>query len=295
MLGVRRPQWLQRVCDAMDVIAPLRLKESWDNVGLLVDPPMLGDAPGPYNILLTNDLTEKVAMEALRKKANAIVSYHPTPFRKSNRFDRSDVTARIVLALAKHDVAVYSPHVCLDCAVGGINDWILQAFGITSSLPITVRPVDADGTGIGRKAALPTEMTVKEAVEKVKAHFKLSHVRVGAPISAMPEEPGSTPAFVNHVGDNLKVLSVACCAGSGADVLRGCKEDLLVTGEMSHHEVLAHTHEGRTVILTDHSNCERGYLPTLKSKLEEQFSAQGCGGEYNVFVTEVDADPLLVW
>ena len=40
--------------------------------------------------------------------------------------------------------------------------------------------------------------------------------------------------------------------------------DVLLTGEMSHHEVLAANAEGKHVILSDHSNTERGYLPVLQ-------------------------------
>jgi len=45
--------------------------------------------------------------------------------------------------------------------------------------------------------------------------------------------------------------------------------DLFLTGEMSHHEILAANAQGTSVILCEHSNSERGYLKqVLQPKLE---------------------------
>ena len=65
--------------------------------------------------------------------------------------------------------------------------------------------------------------------------------------------------------------------------------DLLVTGEMRHHDVLARVASGTSVILTDHSHSERGYLPVLAARLAEALAS---GVE--VRVSEVDADPLRI-
>lgn len=50
-----------------------------DNVGLLVDT-WRTELPSPCVVFVTNDLTERVLLEATRKRANVIVTYHPTPF-----------------------------------------------------------------------------------------------------------------------------------------------------------------------------------------------------------------------
>ena len=57
-------------------------ERSWDNVGLLqenIDPSVTGNPAGaPPTVLLTNDLTIRVAEEAIRKRASVIVSYRTT-------------------------------------------------------------------------------------------------------------------------------------------------------------------------------------------------------------------------
>lgn len=61
-------------------------------MGLLLDAPndpAVLSEKGEFKVFVTNDLTEKVANEAVNANANFIVSYHPTPFRAMRRVDRA--------------------------------------------------------------------------------------------------------------------------------------------------------------------------------------------------------------
>lgn len=69
---------LEKVVTSLDEFAPTKTAESWDNVGLLIDP-MSRDLIS--KILLTNDLTEDVMKEAVDKKVGMIISYHPPIFK----------------------------------------------------------------------------------------------------------------------------------------------------------------------------------------------------------------------
>lgn len=61
---------------------------------------------------------------------------------------------------------------------------------------------------------------------------------------------------------------------------------------MSHHDVLDATQRNITVILTNHSNSERGFLRVVKNKLME---AQIKNKIKCIYVlSKVDVDPLLV-
>jgi putative NIF3 family GTP cyclohydrolase 1 type 2 len=104
--------------------------------------------------------------------------------------------------------------------------------------------------------------------------------------------PQLTAAVQLATPETEKVISsIAVCAGSGGSVLSGAKADLLITGEMSHHEVLAYVAGGQSVILANHSNTERPYLSAiLQGWLEKELNADEQGWE--VVVSKVDADPL---
>jgi hypothetical protein len=68
---------LNNVITKLNNFAPKSLAESWDNVGLLIEPVTKKNIK---RILLTNDLTEDVMEEAVKVYADLIISYHPPIF-----------------------------------------------------------------------------------------------------------------------------------------------------------------------------------------------------------------------
>lgn len=111
----------------LDHIFKISLAESWDNVGLLIQPssPII-----IKRIFLTNDLTEPVLDEAISNGANFIISYHPPVFRPFKRLTQNSAKERIIVKCIENKIAVYSPHTALDAVAGGLNDWLLSPFGI---------------------------------------------------------------------------------------------------------------------------------------------------------------------
>ena len=91
-----------------------------------------------------------------------------------------------------------------------------------------------------------------------------------------------------------RVRTVALCAGSGGSVFKSLSMDVdvLFTGELSHHEVLAAVEQGKYVILCGHSNTERGYLQTLRQKLQQEVAVEHEALE--VVISEQDKDPLEI-
>ena len=122
---------------------------------------------------------------------------------------------------------------------------------------------------------LACPMALSEVVERIKVHLKLKHVRLAHPHGA---------------GDNPLITTVAACAGSGGSVLEGVRADLLLTGEMSHHQVLAATGRGSAVVLCDHTNTERGFLQTTYKQWLESTLA----GQVQVTFSTTDRDPLQI-
>jgi len=48
---------------------------------------------------------------------------------------------------------------------------------------------------------------------------------------------------------------------------QGC--ELFITGEMTHHHILAARQSGISILLAGHTNTERGYLPRLRTRLSK--------------------------
>ncbi|TFK42202.1 NIF3-like protein-like protein [Crucibulum laeve] len=277
---------LKSVCKAMERIAPLRLAEKWDNVGLLLESPIT--RAGKNRVLLTIDLTTSVFAESLAKDTSVIVAYHPTIFKGIQSLTLANPLQASLLRCAAEGISVYCPHTALDSVWGGINDWLAE--GLMSGKDGEIRALvgeklsatgESEGAE-GRLVVLNQPIAMDELVRRVKSHLELSQVQVGYPSST---ESKSAP-----------VRTIAICAGSGGSMLLGQQADVYFTGEMAHHEVLASVAAGKHVILCGHTNTERGYLSVLASKLRnelqaQEFKVQGLE-DFEVIVSERDQHPL---
>ncbi|XP_038171376.1 NIF3-like protein 1 isoform X2 [Arvicola amphibius] len=124
---------LKALLSSLNDFASLSFAESWDNVGLLVEP----SPPHTVRTLfLTNDLTEAVMDEALQKKADLILSYHPPIFRAVKRLTWKTWKERLVIRALENRVAIYSPHTAYDAAPQGVNTWLAKGLGACSTRPI---------------------------------------------------------------------------------------------------------------------------------------------------------------
>ncbi|XP_061765420.1 NIF3-like protein 1 isoform X1 [Nerophis ophidion] len=345
---------LKEVVKVLEDIAPLSLAESWDNVGLLVEP----SKPRPVKtILLTNDLTNAVMEEAEAMSCDLLISYHPPLFQPIKRLVQKDWKQRLAIRAVEAGMAIFSPHTSWDSVRGGVNDWLVGGLGpgqvsvlsqayialehthmvefksrsenldalleeltthFEQDIEVTLQDaqrIDGDyrqvrlhcsgsvltpvvdkvfqriincrslhifkcekaprlDHGQGRLSVLSQPVTVSTAVQKMKSHLGLKHVRLAI-------GQGRTEESFVH--------TVAVCAGSGASVLKGVKADLYVTGEMSHHEVLDAVAKGISVILSDHSNSERGYLTVFREGLTQLLPVNVV-----VMVSKADRDPLVI-
>ncbi|KAJ8972817.1 hypothetical protein NQ317_008734 [Molorchus minor] len=257
---------LKDVIQKLQQIAPLKLAESWDNVGLLIEP----DRNSVVNkILLTIDLTEDVVAEAIENKAQVIVSYHPNIFRPLKCVTENQWKERIIIKCIQNGIAVFSPHTTWDAMADGVNDWLAAALKPKYSKPILVNPEDGK-IGMGRLISLEKPLTLKEAIETVKNHIGIPYLRVG---------------IARHRDLETLINTAAICAGSGASVLAGTEADLYLTGEMLHHDVLDATQKGISVILCNHSDSERGFLTSFQNRFKSD--------ELQVIISKVDKDCLI--
>ncbi|KAM7096088.1 NIF3-like protein 1 isoform 2-T2 [Ciconia maguari] len=137
---------LRELVSALNDFASLSLAESWDNVGLLVEP----SPPHTVNTLfLTNDLTEEVMEEAVQKKADLILSYHPPIFTPLKRITWKTWKERLVVRALEHRIGIYSPHTAYDAIPHGVNNWLTKGLGACTSVPLhpsTAPSYPAEGT-----------------------------------------------------------------------------------------------------------------------------------------------------
>ncbi|MBI5214553.1 MAG: Nif3-like dinuclear metal center hexameric protein [Ignavibacteriae bacterium] len=106
--------------------APKELCWQGDNVGLQVGSPK----QEVKKILLTLDVTEKVIAEAKKKQANLIISHHPLIFTPLTSLTPEHRTSKLVLMLAKADIALISVHTNLDFTSNGVSIALAKRLGL---------------------------------------------------------------------------------------------------------------------------------------------------------------------
>jgi len=123
---------------AVDRLAPFRLAQAWDNVGLL-----LGDAAWPVRrVLVSLDVTETVCEEAERLDADCLLAHHPFMFKDVSRVTAETRAGRLALRLAAGRRAVIAAHTNLDAAQGGLCDLLAERAGLTDIEPLRAEPLE---------------------------------------------------------------------------------------------------------------------------------------------------------
>lgn len=142
------------------------------------------------------------------------------------------------------------------------------AFDIIELVPEPVRRA-----GSGRRVVLDRPATIGELGDRLKSHLGRARIRYAL---SGDDRPFRTIGVVPGAGSSLKDLAMA----------EGC--EVFVTGEMTHHEILAARQSGMSILLAGHSNTERGYLKRLAGRLEEML-----GNGADVRVSDLDRDYIV--
>ena len=110
-------------------MAPLSYAEDFDNVGLLV-----GNTNQEISgILVCHDALEAVIDEAVAKKCNLVVCFHPILFSGIKKITGKNYVERAILKAIKNDIAIYAVHTALDNHPNGVNKIFCDALGILDS------------------------------------------------------------------------------------------------------------------------------------------------------------------
>ncbi|WP_276976106.1 Nif3-like dinuclear metal center hexameric protein [Flavobacterium filum] len=117
---------LHTITPILEALAPLAYAEDFDNVGLLVGNPQQ-EITG---ILVCHDALEAVVDEAIQKKCNLIVCFHPILFSGLKKITGKTYVERVVMKAIKHDIAIYAVHTALDNHPEGVNKIICNQLGL---------------------------------------------------------------------------------------------------------------------------------------------------------------------
>jgi len=259
---------IDEVQKAVESFAPAALAQSWDNTGILIrslEPSEESSvngrssaketSPRSGKILLTIDLTPEVVNELIEKGIKCAIAYHPVLFQPINKID--DV--RYVRCI-RNDISVYSPHTQLDGLMNSHLKELIMGHG----------SVSASGMN-GASNMSANRVTVTSVVNFLREKHGLKTIRV----------------FCSDPHEEYEAGDVEVGVGAAFRNFEG-KNKLLITGEMSHHDILKCKRNSTAGILLEHCNSERMFLPELKRRLEETDELRDC----EILISEMDSSPL---
>lgn len=105
---------------------PLQQAEDFDNVGLLCGVP----SRIVNGILVCHDALEQVVDEAIDKKCNLIVCFHPILFSGLKSITGKNYVERAVLKAIENKIAIYAIHTAFDNDYFGVNAGICNHLGL---------------------------------------------------------------------------------------------------------------------------------------------------------------------
>ncbi|WP_350291217.1 Nif3-like dinuclear metal center hexameric protein [uncultured Croceitalea sp.] len=114
------------IAQVLEELSPLHYAEDFDNVGLLVGNP----TQKVTGVIVTLDTLENVLDEAITKKCNLIVSFHPIIFQGLKKITGKTYVERVVMKAISNNIAIYSMHTALDNTNLGVNSKICDVLEI---------------------------------------------------------------------------------------------------------------------------------------------------------------------
>lgn len=231
----------KEVIDVIERAYPKGYALEWDNVGLLAG----RDDKEVRSIYIALDATDEVIDMAVLKGADMLVTHHPLIFSGLKRIHNRDFIGNRILRLIQNDISYYAMHTNYDvCRMGRLAGGML-GFADPEVLEVTCeneRPM-----GIGEIAEFTEKMTLRECAEAVKAAFGLLNVKI--------------------YGDlEQKIEKAAICPGSGKSVIAEAVRkgaDVLITGDIGHHEGIDSLAQGLAVIDAGHYGIEHIFIEDM--------------------------------
>lgn len=122
---------VREILGQVEALAPPSDAFHYDRIGLQV-----GDPAAPADrVLLCLDPTHAAIDAAIEYRANLIISHHPLIWEAMKSLRSDEYAQGRVLRLAKQGIALIAAHTNWDACIGGLNDYLAAALGLSDVRP----------------------------------------------------------------------------------------------------------------------------------------------------------------
>lgn len=238
----------QEIIEVLQKQAPEHYACDWDNVGLLV-----GDSQKEVNkIYIALDATEETIEEAAAFGADMLLTHHPMIFKGLKKVNTEDFIGKRVMSLIRSNISYYAMHTNFD--VKGMAELAARRMKFEDLQVLEVTCEDEAGLqGIGKVGRLPETVKLQTCAKQVKEAFQVEQVKVFGDLEAAVTKAAICP------GSGKSVISEALRAGA----------QVLITGDIDHHEGIDAAAQGMAVIDAGHYGIEKIFISYMKQYLEE--------------------------
>ncbi|MCS6809083.1 MAG: Nif3-like dinuclear metal center hexameric protein [Bacteroidota bacterium] len=170
------------------------------------------------SVLVTMELTEEIAEEAIRTGSDCIVAFHPLIFTPVTSLTQSDRVGRICTLLIAHKIALVIAHTNFDAFPRGTSALLAERLGVRIERQL-IENAQHPGFGIGVVGILDTPQPVEDFI----AHL---HTISCAPIRYT-------------LGRSTLLHRIAVVGGSGAsffDAACAAGVDAYITADIKYHD-----------------------------------------------------------
>ena len=245
---------LQDILNLLDEIIPFSMTEEWDNSGFQVG----SFSQEVTRILVALDPTLKAVRQASERKAQLLLTHHPILFNPISSLDVDSYPGDAIKEALAKGVSIVAVHTNLDAAQGGINDILANLLSLQDIEALQKSDnVEGQAKGIGRIGYLPAPSELSSVAETVRDALGASGLKV-----------------LGH--QDMKIRRVAVVGGSGGNMIPLASQmgaDLLVTGDIRHHEVIMAESLGIALIDGGHFRTEKAALSIFFNRLREKVKA----------------------
>lgn len=241
----------KEIYDYIDSIAPFGTAMDFDNVGLLIG----SKEKQTQTVLTALDASARVIDEAVSLGAGIIVTHHPVIFNPLRRIEEQSAVYKAV----QSGITIISAHTNLDIAHGGVNETLAETAGVWADV---LYPEDCAVFG-----PFYDPIDCRRLAARLKKRLDLPGLRYTDP------------------GREIRTALVSCGAGGHNIFLaKKCGADVLITGEIKHHELVFAYDNDIAVFDLGHFGSEHIIIP----KLAAMFAAQFPDAEFRV--SQADRD-----
>lgn len=238
------------IIDRLERDFPVRMAMDWDNPGLQVG--RMGNRV--QKIAVSLDATDEVVKQCVEMGADLLLTHHPLLLSGIRQINDGSMAGRRILAMAEHGIAHYAMHTNYDAAKMG--ELAVERLGLQERQILEVTGRDEKGEyGIGFAGKLPSPMTAGECCTFTKQVFGLDTIRLF----------GSPERTVQYI---------AVSPGSGKSMIKPAMElgaELLITGDIGHHDGIDAADQGLLVADAGHYGIEHIFIDYMCEWVRREF------------------------